>query len=100
MAERLGNREAVDLLQKTLNEEKEADEKLTGIAGEILKWMDETSETNGAAASRYKKTLKAIQAGESLVGRDGQPYILFLVRLTSIRFRLVVSCTTCRIRRP
>ena len=34
-AELLGNRQAVNLLEQTLNEEKAADEKLTGIAEEV-----------------------------------------------------------------
>ena len=44
MAERLGNSEAADLLEQTLNEEKEADEKLTTIADQLMEGMgDDTS---------------------------------------------------------
>ena len=40
MAERLGNDEVVNLLQTTLDEEKEADEKLTEIATQLLNSID------------------------------------------------------------
>jgi ferritin-like metal-binding protein YciE len=43
MAERLGNQEAADLLQETLDEEKEADEKLTEIATQLLETIEETA---------------------------------------------------------
>jgi ferritin-like metal-binding protein YciE len=40
LAERLGNKEAVDLLQETLDEEKEADQKLTELAQSLLQSVD------------------------------------------------------------
>jgi ferritin-like metal-binding protein YciE len=55
MAERLGNREAVDLLQETLDEEKEADETLTEIAARLLDTIDDTA-SEQTAASRSQKT--------------------------------------------
>ncbi len=47
LAERLGNQEAADLLQETLEEEKEADEKLTEIAEQLLEGFTATR-TSGA----------------------------------------------------
>ena len=45
LAERIGNSEIADLLESTLNEEKEADEMLTSIAMSVLESMaDENSE--------------------------------------------------------
>ncbi|HLK51260.1 MAG TPA: ferritin-like domain-containing protein [Bryobacteraceae bacterium] len=41
MAEQLGNKEAVDLLEETLNEEKEADAKLTEVAEQLFGQMGE-----------------------------------------------------------
>jgi ferritin-like metal-binding protein YciE len=46
-AKQLGNREAADLLEETLEEEKDADEKLTEIAASV----NEDSEENGSIAS-------------------------------------------------
>ena len=48
LAGRLGNEEAAGLLQETLDEEKEADEKLTEIAQSLL----ESVETDGASAPK------------------------------------------------
>jgi ferritin-like metal-binding protein YciE len=42
-AERLGNDEVASLLEETLNEEKEADRKLTQISEQLLQGMDEAS---------------------------------------------------------
>jgi ferritin-like metal-binding protein YciE len=42
LAELLGNKEAADLLQQTLDEEKETDEKLTQLAMDEIKPEDET----------------------------------------------------------
>ena len=51
LAERLGNQEAADLLQETLDEEKEADQKLTEIAEKLLGEMEEgQSELSGEEA--------------------------------------------------
>jgi hypothetical protein len=47
-AERLGNQEAGGLLRKTLEEEKEADEKLSEISGQLLEAIGE-AETEPAA---------------------------------------------------
>ena len=55
MAERLGNQEAVDLLQETLDEEKEADEKLTEIATQLLETIEETA-AEETATPRSQKT--------------------------------------------
>lgn len=44
LAENLANSDAVQLLQETLDEEKEADEKLTAIAKQVLAGIRETSE--------------------------------------------------------
>lgn len=60
MAERLGNRQAADLLQETLDEEKEADQKLTGIAKQLLSGMEpgsaEDVEEQGARHSGRKSS--------------------------------------------
>jgi ferritin-like metal-binding protein YciE len=47
-AERLGNEEAAALLEETLNEEKEADEKLTEISEQLLEGMDVEGEASTA----------------------------------------------------
>src|SRR6185437_14687769 len=39
MAQQLGNEQAAELLEETLNEEKEADEKLTEVAEQIFEQM-------------------------------------------------------------
>jgi len=57
LAEHLGMKKAVDLLQQTENEESEADEKLTGIAGDIY-----TSEFGG----EEEEEPDAIGAGTSI----------------------------------
>jgi ferritin-like metal-binding protein YciE len=44
LAEHLENTEAVELLQETLDEEKEADEKLTEIAEQLLGRIEETTD--------------------------------------------------------
>ena len=49
MAERLGNTAVVDLLEETLNEEKEADEKLTEIAEQLYEQMGESGSVELAA---------------------------------------------------
>lgn len=41
MAQQLGNNQAADLLEETLNEEKEADEKLTEVAEQLFQQMQE-----------------------------------------------------------
>ena len=53
-AERLGNEEAAALLEETLNEEKEADEKLTEISEQLLEGMQdmESGQAAGEGASR------------------------------------------------
>lgn len=53
-AELLGEDEAGKLLQETLDEEKEADQKLTELAGEINVKAD-SGQSKGAAASSAKK---------------------------------------------
>jgi ferritin-like metal-binding protein YciE len=45
MAEKLGNERAAELLEETLNEEKEADEKLTEIAEQLYTQQAESGET-------------------------------------------------------
>lgn len=55
MAERLGNTAVVDLLQETLNEEKEADEKLTEIAGQLYEQMGESGSVESAAPTGNRR---------------------------------------------
>ena len=59
-AERLGNNEAVDLLQQTLDEEKEKDQKLTEISEQLLESMDESglreSEESGGEGSSASRS--------------------------------------------
>jgi ferritin-like metal-binding protein YciE len=61
-AERLGNQDVVDLLQETLDEEKEADEKLSEISGTLLEGVSESEEeeeeTAGATIGRGSETTK------------------------------------------
>ncbi len=67
MAERLGNRQAADLLQETLDEEKEADQKLTGIAKQLLSGMEpgsaEDVEEQGARHSSRKSSRTRTSGG-------------------------------------
>jgi ferritin-like metal-binding protein YciE len=46
MAERLGKTDVAELLQKTLNEEKEADQALSAIAEQLLETIEDESATN------------------------------------------------------
>src|SRR5207237_261062 len=58
-AERMGNTEAAELLEETLNEEKEADEKLTEISEQLLEAMDTEgaeSEEKAQSGSSRKST--------------------------------------------
>ena len=69
LAERLGNDEAASLLQETLDEEKEADKKLTQVSMQLLKSIspDEFEETgtragrtgNGSRTSGARKSSRA-----------------------------------------
>lgn len=54
LADRLGNKQASELLQETLDEEKEADEKLTEVARSLLESVetDESSSARSGAARR------------------------------------------------
>jgi ferritin-like metal-binding protein YciE len=56
MAERLGNDQAAQLLQETLNEEKEADETLNGVAEQLMASMnmEEGEATASSSGSRSK----------------------------------------------
>lgn len=59
LAERLGNTQAANLLQETLDEEKEADEKLTQIAEQLLEQMQDGAgeeAEEGASAGRSRKS--------------------------------------------
>ena len=61
-AERLGNQDVVDLLQETLDEEKEADEKLSEISETLLEGVSQSEEAEeepaGAAMGRASETTK------------------------------------------
>jgi ferritin-like metal-binding protein YciE len=57
LAERLGNDEAAELLQQTLDEEKEADRKLTTLSEELLEGMDE--ETGAVQKTGRTRTFRA-----------------------------------------
>jgi ferritin-like metal-binding protein YciE len=54
-AERLGNSEVAALLEETLNEEKEADQKLTEISEQLLSGLEVDAEPEGAASSPTKR---------------------------------------------
>jgi ferritin-like metal-binding protein YciE len=58
LAERLGHSEAAELLEETLSEEKEADQKLTEIAESLMQNADIEGgeETRGAAQQRGTRT--------------------------------------------
>lgn len=56
LAEKLGNTEAVELLEETLNEEKDADSELSRIAEQLLEKMDETADETAMAAKSRNKT--------------------------------------------
>jgi ferritin-like metal-binding protein YciE len=57
-AERLGNAEVTALLEETLDEEKEADEKLTEISGQLLSGID-VDAADDAPETTGKRTNKA-----------------------------------------
>jgi ferritin-like metal-binding protein YciE len=52
----LGDNNAVATLQRTLNEEGEADKKLTALAESIINVDASAAEENGASKSKAKKT--------------------------------------------
>lgn len=58
IAEQLGNKEAADLLEETLNEEKEADAKLTEVAEQLFGRMGEAQpeEEEGSRKARKPRT--------------------------------------------
>src|SRR5579871_2250943 len=63
MAQQLGNSEAADLLEETLNEEKETDAKLTELAEKLFEQMGEeegaeSEETEPAASGRQSRSTK------------------------------------------
>jgi ferritin-like metal-binding protein YciE len=58
LAEHLGNTEVVDLLQQTLDEEKEADEKLTTIAMDILSGMSGSDGASNGARSNGRASAR------------------------------------------
>jgi len=59
LAERLGNEEAAELLEETLNEEKEADEKLTEIAEQLLEGMADADAETEAVEDRPGRSGKS-----------------------------------------
>jgi len=61
LAEHLGMKKAIDLLQQTENEESEADEKLTGIAADMY-----TSEFGEEEETEEEEEPEAIAAGTSI----------------------------------
>ena len=59
----LGEKEAQDLLERTLNEEKEADQKLTEIAGEInVQAMSETQTSESGSESEEEEQKPATRS--------------------------------------
>jgi ferritin-like metal-binding protein YciE len=64
-AERLGNQKVASLLQETLDEEKEADEKLTEISEQLLSSMNPGSEMESDGASARRSS----QRGSSRMSR-------------------------------
>ncbi|MGA7027011.1 MAG: DUF892 family protein, partial [Candidatus Acidiferrales bacterium] len=58
-AELLNERKAVDLLGQTLEEEKETDEKLTQLAGEINVAANRSAEASGEEATGRRKSKSA-----------------------------------------
>ena len=62
LAEQVGNEAAVELLEETLNEEKAADQTLTGIAGQLLAQIGEGGEGSdqsaGAMAGAGRRTAR------------------------------------------
>ena len=74
-AECLGNDQAVELLQKTLDEEKEADEKLSQISEQLLESIGEmqgskgTGEDQDEGTSSPRRARKAVGAGRTRTSR-------------------------------
>jgi ferritin-like metal-binding protein YciE len=56
IAQKLGNTQAAELLQQTLDEEKEADATLTEIAQQVLAQVEETGTTEKRNASKKPRT--------------------------------------------
>jgi ferritin-like metal-binding protein YciE len=61
-AERLGNDEVAELLQETLNEEEEADEKLTQISATLLESISPGEEAQ-TGATRGENRMSGLQSG-------------------------------------
>jgi len=59
IAEHLGNRDVADLLQQTWDEEREADEKLSQIASQMLEMAPSGDESEMEPASKRSETRKA-----------------------------------------
>jgi hypothetical protein len=59
------------LLQETLAEEKEADEKLTEVAGDVLAETEETAGREEEGGERKKGVATKSKAGGGLKGRAG-----------------------------
>jgi ferritin-like metal-binding protein YciE len=55
-AERLGNEDVAELLQETLNEEEEADEKLTQISATLLEGVSPGEEAVKSAAPKTRRS--------------------------------------------
>jgi ferritin-like metal-binding protein YciE len=64
-AQQLGEEEAADLLQETLDEEKEADQKLTELATELNVEAEEGGEDKGAQESRTAKSGRTARSTSS-----------------------------------
>jgi ferritin-like metal-binding protein YciE len=65
-AEKLGLEDVAGVLMETLEEEKEADEKLTGIAGDV---MDESPEIMGSEEAESDEDEETVTAGNGSRGK-------------------------------
>ena len=88
MAETLGESNHVSLLEKTLEEEKETDEKLTELAPQINTQANSGNEQQDEASSRDKKEVQAssVMPTESVFGSIGPRRFRYL----RLIFRLLV----------
>jgi ferritin-like metal-binding protein YciE len=68
-AEQLGEDEAADLLQQTLDEEKEADEKLTELASEL----NQEAQTDAEEGTERSRTGRSARTARSTSSRSKRP---------------------------
>ncbi len=74
MAETLGEDDHVSLLEQTLEEEKETDEKLTELAGQINTKANEIAEKTNQRSGKKVKASGVISSGEAYFSFEGRRF--------------------------